>query len=56
MRGFGSWGNNIFFVCSAWFLLDSNKVNVKNELMFYILKRNNNNIGLHSFLINISFI
>lgn len=23
MRHFGSWGNNIFFVCSAWFLLKS---------------------------------
>lgn len=24
---FGAWGNSIFFICSAWFLLDSNKLN-----------------------------
>lgn len=32
MRGFGSWGNAIFFVSSAWFLLDSNKVNARKWL------------------------
>ena len=26
LRHFGALGNNIFFVCSAWFLLDSKKV------------------------------
>ena len=29
LRYLGQIGNNIFFVCSAWFLLDSKKVNVK---------------------------
>ena len=32
MRGFGAQGNIIFFVCSAWFLLDSKKVNKKKIL------------------------
>ncbi len=32
MRGFGSWGNAIFFISSAWFLLDSKKVNTRKWL------------------------
>jgi hypothetical protein len=32
---FGELGNNIFFVCSAWFLLESHKVNLKK--WFFIL-------------------
>lgn len=35
LRSFGAWGNLIFFVCSAWFLLDSNRVNSKK--WFYML-------------------
>ena len=29
LRSFGVLGNHIFFVCSAWFLLDSNRINTK---------------------------
>ena len=29
LRSFGQWGNLIFFICSAWFLLDSKKVSLK---------------------------
>lgn len=32
LRSSGAFGNTIFFVCSAWFLLDSNKVNKKKIL------------------------
>lgn len=32
MRCFGSNGNTIFFVCSAWFLIDSKKANYKKIL------------------------
>lgn len=34
-RHFGVWGNAIFFVCSAWFLLGSSKYNKKK--WFYML-------------------
>ena len=35
-RHFGGWGNALFFVCSAWFLLKSNTVNKKKWLFMYI--------------------
>lgn len=36
-RQFGPLGNAIFFICSAWFLLDSNKVN-KEKWFFMLLE------------------
>lgn len=37
MRHFGILGNNIFFICSAWFLLDSEKVK-KRKCLFLLLE------------------
>lgn len=37
MRHFGIIGNNIFFVCTAWFLLDSEKVK-KRKCLFLLLE------------------
>lgn len=36
LRGFGGWGNTIFFVCSAWFLLKSSKYNKKKWLFMLV--------------------
>ena len=36
MRSFGAFGNLIFFICSAWFLLGSDKVNAKKWLFMLI--------------------
>lgn len=36
LRCLGAMGNSIFFVCSAWFLLDSNKVSKKKVLMMIL--------------------
>lgn len=35
MRSFGIWGNNIFFICSAWFLLDSQKFSKKKWMFLF---------------------
>jgi hypothetical protein len=32
---FGVWGNDIFFVCSAWFLLDNNRFKKKKEFFLF---------------------
>ncbi|SEK38718.1 Acyltransferase family protein [Streptococcus equinus] len=36
LQSSGSFGNTIFFVCSAWFLLDSSKVNKKKMLQMLL--------------------
>lgn len=36
LRSSGAFGNTIFFVCSAWFLLDSNKTNKKKMLQILL--------------------
>ena len=36
MRSFGVFGNLVFFICSAWFLLNSNKVNTKKWLFILL--------------------
>ena len=36
MRTFGTFGNMIFFICSAWFLLDSDKINKRKWLNILI--------------------
>ena len=37
LHSFGMWANNIFFVCSAWFLLDSNRNN-KRKWLFMVVE------------------
>lgn len=36
IRSFGSWGNTLFFVCSAWFLIDSDRYSKKKWLFLLI--------------------